>query len=500
MTALEEPRLWTEGAAFSEWCAANLVQSQDRFAGQPLVFEPWQRRFWDEALQVVDPESLTPRWKTVALVVSRKNGKTAMLAALALYRLLEDDGLPEIILTAASDKQAAKLYDACINYLRRNPALDERVHRREYAGEIVNVETGGKIVRMPSSGERLDGANPSLVICDELHAWNTPTRKRVWSSMNTAGGARDRMQLFTITTAGDAAERETGILGGLIDGNEAVGEISRDPGLTVSRNDQGRTLVFNYSAPTVDPHDTAAMKLANPASWITTDFLAAQASKPGLTAAEVLQLHGCVWASGVDAWLDAGAWERCRVAGPALSDGDDVVVGVDVGISRDSTAVAVAGLRDDGRVGVQVTVWSAVDGVAAHATVPGGRMSLSIVEDHIRHLAERFQVREVVYDRRFFERSAEILSDEGLMLVELEQSSSRMADAYQGFYQDVLDGNVAHPGDPVFTAHVMATAAEKTDRGWKVRKMRQSQRIDATVAAVMACYRARSTSSVWVGW
>jgi phage terminase large subunit-like protein len=42
----------------------------------------------------------------------------------------------------------------------------------------------------------------------------------------------------------------------------------------------------------------------------------------------------------------------------------------------------------------------------------------------------------------------------------------------------------------VLTAHVRATAAEQTDRGWKVRKLKSSMRIDATVAAVMAHYRA----------
>ena len=41
----------------------------------------------------------------------------------------------------------------------------------------------------------------------------------------------------------------------------------------------------------------------------------------------------------------------------------------------------------------------------------------------------------------------------------------------------------------------MATAAEKTDRGWKIRKIRQSQRIDATVAAVIASWRAEQQAT-----
>jgi phage terminase large subunit-like protein len=403
-------------------------------------------------------------------------------------------------LAAASDKQAGRLFDAVVSYLRRNPLLDERVHRREYMGEIVNVETGGKIIRLPSSGETLDGFNPSLAICDELHAWSTPTRRRVWTSLNTGDAARERVQVVTITTAGDAAERETGILGRLIDGNEARGEVERPhAGLTVSRNREARTLVFNYSAPTTDPGDTRAMKLANPASWITEEFLARKAANPELTDAEVLQLHGCVWASGVDAWVSAAQWEACRDDDLVIPDGADVVVGVDVALVRDSSAVAVAWPRDDGTVVVQATVWSAVEGVPAHVTVPGGRMSAGILEDHIRHLGRRYRLAEVAYDERYFNRSAELLADEGLMTVELAQNSAPMADALQGFYEDVLERRVRHAGDPVLTAHLMATAAQRTDRGWRLSKIRQTQRIDATFAMVMAVGRARQRAvSAWV--
>lgn len=490
--------VFTEGEAFAEWCAENLEHSVDRWAGQPVVLEEWQRAFFDAALEC-DAER-TPRWRSVALVVSRKNGKTALLAALALYRLMESDDQPEILLAAASDKQAGRLFDAVVSYLRRNPELDERVHRREYVGEIVNVETGGKIIRLPSSGETLDGFNPSLAICDELHAWSTPTRRRVWTSLTTGGAARARTQVVTITTAGDASQRETSILGRLLDQNEAHGDVSREPGLTVARNEPAATLTFNYSAPTSDPRDIAAMKLANPASWVTEEFLARQAANPELTDAEVLQLHGCVWASGVDAWVDAARWEACRDADAVVPDGARVVLGVDAAISRDSSAVSVA-WRDGDRTVIQATVWSAVEGVAAHAFVPGGRMSSETLEDHIRHLARRYTVDAVAYDERYFTRSAEILADEGFPMVELAQNSAQMADAYQGFYEDVLEGRVAHAGDSVLTSHVMATAAEKTDRGWKVRKMRQSQRIDATVACVMACWQARQGAvSTWVGW
>lgn len=489
MSALERLKYayGTEVDYFADWCERNLRHSVDQWAGKPVVWEPWQRAFFEELLAA--DESGTPYWSSAALVVSRKNGKTAMLAALALYRLMEDEGQPEILLAAASDKQAGRLFDAVVSYLRQSPELDARVHRREYVGEIVNVETGGKIIRLPSSGETLDGFNPSLAICDELHAWTTPTRRRVWTSLNTGGAARLRTQVVTITTAGDARERETSILGRMIDGNERTGDLdTAQAGLSVSRHHEARTLVFNYSAPTSDPSDVAAMKLANPASWVTEEFLARQAANSDLTDAEVLQLHGCVWADSVGAWIDPGLWQMGFEGGAAIPVGARVAVGVDVGINHDSTAVVVAWKRDeDDRVLLgDCAIWDPRE---------IGKVRISEVEEHLRKLADRYVIAGVLYDPRFFERSAEDLSNEGLTMIEMQQNSSDMGDAYQAFYAAVAEGHIRHAGTPQLSAHVLATAAEKTDRGWKVRKLRQSQRIDACVAAVMACWGAETLTS-----
>jgi len=481
----------TEADFFTEWCEKNLYHSVDRWAGKPVIWESWQRDFFEELLACDD--DCIPYWSNGALLVPRKNGKTLMLGALAVYRLLIDEDQPEILLAAATDKQAGRLFDQCISFLRKNKRLDEQIHRREYAGEIVNPETGGKIIRLPSSGETLDGYNPSLAIIDELHAWDTPIRRRVWTSLNTGDGARERAQIVTITTAGDAHKRQTGILGRMLDSNEANGECERSPGITISRNHTARTIVFNYSAPTSDPRDVVAMKQANPASWVTEEFLARKAANSELTDSEVLQLHGNVWAEGVLAWIDAASWEACRVSidEAEIPRDSNVCLGVDIGLTHDSSAVAVAWARADGKIVLNCTVWSAVPNVLAHVTVPGGTMDLGIIEQHIMYLHELYQIDEMAYDPRFFERSAQLLADH-MVVVPMQQTAAPMADAYQTFYQGVHEKRVLHNGDGVLTAHVMATAAQKGERGWKISKIRSSQRIDAVPASAVAMYRAEA--------
>ncbi|MFZ9846386.1 MAG: terminase TerL endonuclease subunit [Candidatus Limnocylindrus sp.] len=469
---------------FAWWCREFLTQSIDQFAGEPLELEDWQMRIMGEALATDDEEGVAPYWRSAVILVPRKNGKTTMLAAYALYRLFNDATQPEILLAAASDKQAGRLFDTCVQFIRRSPVLSDGVALREYIGEISRSDGGGKILRMASSADNLHGYSPSLVVCDELHAWSKPSQRKAWAALTTAGGARKNTQVFTITTAGDANERASSILGRLVDAAEASSDVEKQPGLTISRNHESRTLVYNYSAPTKDPKDTAAMLLSNPASWITEEYLARQAANPELTAEEVLQFHGCVWVAGSQAWISADAWNACIDRDAEIPLGARVSIGVDVGIVHDATAVVMAHERDDDSVIVEARTWT---------PKPGANVDLAEVEDYLRQLNADYQVAGIFYDPRFFERSAQVLEAEGLMLVTMPQNSATMADAYQTWFAMVGERKIAHAGrddDGGLSSAVLSAAAQMTDRGWKVSKMRQRQRIDALVAGVMAVYGA----------
>jgi phage terminase large subunit-like protein len=176
------------------------------------------------------------------------------------------------------------------------------------------------------------------------------------------------------------------------------------------------------------------------------------------------------------------------VDGLSPAEGTEVWAGVDVGLIHDSTAVVWAWRLEDGRIALAARVWSAVADAPAHRHV--GKIELEQIEQFLIDLAQRYRVREIAYDPRYFARSAELLERRGLVLVEFLQASAPMASAYQSFYAAAREGRLAHAGDPVLTAHVEATAADLTERGWRVRKLKSASRIDALVAAVMAHARA----------
>ena len=151
---------------FAKFCREHLIQSEDRWEGHPLLLEPWQRRMLGEAL-AFDADGW-PTWRSVVIVAPRKNGKTATLAALSLYRLLTSPGRPEILLAAPSDRVAGRLFDAAARFVRRSEELSRLVRVRDHAGELVREDGMGVIYRLSSDPQRLFGYNPTHVVCDEL--------------------------------------------------------------------------------------------------------------------------------------------------------------------------------------------------------------------------------------------------------------------------------------------------------------------------------------------
>ena len=433
------------------------------------------------------------RWKTLVLILPRKNGKTALLAAYALFRLLTDKGAPEILLAAASDKQAGRLFDAVCSFVYQNPELQAHVHLRAYTGEISRKDGGGKILRMASDPATLHGYNPSLVVCDELHAWTKPSQRKGWAALTTGGGGRRLTQVVVISTAGSAEERREGILGQLLDANEEAGELEQRPGLTISRNEGARVIVFNYSAPTNDSTDIDALLLANPASWVDDAYLRAQAESPELTAAELLQLHGNVWAASSKAWLPAGAWDELADQWHGVPDGSQVVLGFDGSYNRDATALVGCALGDTPHIFV-IGVWERPPGVTSWV-VPRDE-----VDETVARALQRWTVLELACDppgwHAEINRWAETYGSPPVIEVATNNRAT-MSELCSRLYTAIVNQNVTHDGNPRLAAHMANAMVKETPEGAYITKgdRHSARKIDLAVAAVLAFGRAAVTDS-----
>lgn len=480
--------------SFADFCEEHLRHYVGRWKGKPVTFEPFQRDIFAEALSVDADGNWC--WDQVAIVIPRKNGKTTMLAAYAVWRLVTADDYPEILLAAASNKNADRLYGTCAAFVRLSPTLTSLCRVRDHEGEIRRNDGLGVIYKLSSDPARILGYNASLVIGDEIGEWVTPSLKRMWDGLTTGGGAREgEAQLFTISTAGHANDRQDGILGRIIDTAAASGEVDTRPGLKVVRNPPAKTLVFNYEADTLDRFDVEKVKEANPAPWITTEFLLKKAHSD-LSDSAFLRYHACVWAVAESSWLPTGAWAALEQPYELPPDGTEVILGFDGSDRNDSTALVGCTIGDKPHVFV-VGLWEKPED-AQKWVVPRNEVDVAV-----HRALERWQVLELVCDPPGWHREIEEWGERYGSTVTLMFPTNRrklMTEACSRFYTATVNHGLTHDGSPDLARHLAnAVVKEYVEPGgvgaYITKEHRDSpKKIDLAVAAVIAHDRAVQSS------
>jgi phage terminase large subunit-like protein len=84
-----------------------------------------------------------------------------------------------------------------------------------------------------------------------------------------------------------------------------------------------------------------------PARWVSPQALIRELHRPDTDEHDWRRLHRNQWVGSRQSWLPAGCWAGLY-SDVEIPAGADIYVGVDVGWSHDSTAVAWAYRHDDG--------------------------------------------------------------------------------------------------------------------------------------------------------
>lgn len=136
--------------------------------------------------------------RNVFIMISRKNGKTALAAALALCNMICDKEYDaEVDIVANNSKQASIAFSHMNNFVS---SIDPRqkVFQR-FRSEIRVPILKSKIQVLSSDSMGLDGYSSSVVIFDEMHAQKNWA---LYNVMKSSQGARQQPLMITLTTAG----------------------------------------------------------------------------------------------------------------------------------------------------------------------------------------------------------------------------------------------------------------------------------------------------------
>ena len=452
--------------AFGRFCAALALED-----GRPFSLEDFQRKLLGDYFAAT---------RETVVIISKKNGKSTLCAAVALFHLLTTPDA-ECVIAASSRDQAQILFDQAAGFVKRSPGLQKRLTVKRGYREIRGA-TGGRIRVLAADADTADGVIPTLALVDELHRHNSAELYQVFR--DGLGPRHGRM--LTISTAGDD---DASPLGELRTAAYTLPVRERDGAYRYCASADGAFVLHEWALePGADVGDMALVKSANPASWHTTENLRERHDSPSTTSWLWKRFACGIWVrGGAEKWLEPATWESCADPRP-IPDGADVVLGFDGSFNQDATAIVAVTPGDVPHIDV-VKVWERTAEMPDDWTVP-----IADVEHEIRMACKRWHALELVADPYRWQRSLEILRDERVAgeVVEYPQTPSRMIPATTRFAEAVANKALSHTGDPDLARHVDNAVLRVGSQGAQLSKIskRSARRIDLAVAAVMAYERA----------
>ncbi len=459
--------------------------SKGEWAGQPFILLPWQRKLVNE-LMAVERDGLR-RYRTAYVGLPRKNGKSTLCSALALYGLLADkEAGAEVYCVAGDRRQAEIVFSEAKRMVLADRDLAAVVRIQRYHLEGPN----NAVLRVLSADAALQqGLNPSFTIFDEVHVQKTDA---LWHAMTLGSGTRRQPLVIAITTAGfDEATLAYRLYQ---HGREVEAGAVDDP-----------TFFFRWwAAPdALDYRDPAAWRAANPAlgAFLKAEDFATQVRSTPESAFRRFRLNQ--WVTSEQFWLPAGLWEGQADASRTLDPRRPIAVGIDPAYSDDTFAVVVA--QRQGEDTILRARFFLNPYPPGHSAREGWVVDHEEVRGYLRQLRQAYPVAATeidghtiagpayVFDPSSFTESAQILESEGLAMIEVPQTDPRMVPATRLFYDLLVDHRVWHDGDPILAAHLRnAVAIPRGENGWRLRKATKSsqKKIDGAIASVMAVFQA----------
>lgn len=189
------------GLFFDPLAAHDIARWYEDFCG--LKLEAWEL-FIATSLFGWKNKYGARRFSEAWISVGKKNGKTSLASGIGLFALIADQEKYAEVYSVATKKDQARLcYRDGVRAVRGNPELKALV--KEFTGtniaSLLIVETDCKFEPLASEEKTLDGLRPSVIICDEVHEWQS---RDVWDKLTKGTVSRIQPLVFAITTAGES--------------------------------------------------------------------------------------------------------------------------------------------------------------------------------------------------------------------------------------------------------------------------------------------------------
>ena len=503
----------------------NLCHTKGTWAGKPFELIDWQEQIIRDLFGTLKPNGYR-QFNTAYIEIPKKQGKSELAAAVALLLTCGDgEERAEVYGCAADRQQAAIVFDVAADMVRMCPALSKRVKILASQKRLIYTPTNSFYQVLSAEAYSKHGFNIHGVVFDELHT--QPNRKLFDVMTKGSGDARMQPLYFLITTAGT-------------DTHSICYEThQKAKDIIEGRKIDPTFYPVIYGADESDDWtDPKVWKKANPSLDITVGIdkvkAACESAKqnPGEENA-FRQLRLNQWVKQAVRWMPMEKWDKCAFAvdedelegrvcygGLDLSSTTDITTFVLVFPPSLGGAASVPRLGDgfatsccppldeDDKYIILPYFWIPEDNLTLRVnrdhvpydvwerqgylqTTEGNVVHYGFIEQFIERLGERFNIREIAFDRWGAVQMVQNLEGMGFTVVPFGQGFKDMSPPTKELMKLVLEQKIAHGGHPVLRWN-MDNIYIRTDPAGNIKadKEKSTEKIDGAVATIMALDRA----------
>lgn len=503
----------------------NLCHIKGTWAGKPFELIDWQEQIIRDLFGTLKPNGYR-QFNTAYIEIPKKQGKSELAAAVALLLTCGDgEERAEVYGCAADRQQAAIVFDVAADMVRMCPALSKRVKILASQKRLIYTPTNSFYQVLSAEAYSKHGFNIHGVVFDELHT--QPNRKLFDVMTKGSGDARMQPLYFLITTAGT-------------DTHSICYEThQKAKDIIEGRKIDPTFYPVIYGADESDDWtDPKVWKKANPSLDITVGIdkvkAACESAKqnPGEENA-FRQLRLNQWVKQAVRWMPMEKWDNCAFAVDENElEGRVCYGGLDLSSTTDITAFVLVfppslggaasvprlgdgfatsccpPLDEDDKYIILPYFWIPEDNLTLRVnrdhvpydvwerqgylqTTEGNVVHYGFIEQFIERLGERFNIREIAFDRWGAVQMVQNLEGMGFTVVPFGQGFKDMSPPTKELMKLVLEQKIAHGGHPVLRWN-MDNIYIRTDPAGNIKadKEKSTEKIDGAIATIMALDRA----------
>jgi len=481
----------------------SLKHTKGVWYGKNFELLPWQDKIVRDIFGTLKPNGYR-QYNTAYVEIPKKQGKSELAAAIALYLTCGDGEYGAEVYGCAADRQQASIvFDVAVEMINQCPALKKRCKILASQKRIVYLPLKSFYQVLSAESYTKHGLNVHGVIFDELHA--QPNRALYDVMLTGSGDARKQPLYFLITTAG--TDRQSICY--------EVHQKAEDV-LKGKKNDPTFYPVIYGIKDNDDWTDEKNWYKANPSLDITVDIdkLRAAFNNAKENPAEenlFRQLRLNQWVKQSVRWMPMDKWNLCSYPiDRERLKGRICYGGLDLSSTTDITAfVLVFPPEDeDGKYEILPFFWLPEETLELRVrrdhvpydtwkakglvmTTEGNVVHYGFIEKFIEELGTKYNIKEIAYDRWGAVQMVQNLEGMGFTIVPFGQGYKDMSPPTKELMKLVLEKKIAHGGNEVLE-WMVDNIYIKTDPAGNIKpdKEKSTEKIDGAIAMIMALDRA----------